>query len=211
MNIEKSNKFYTIEEATDMLGISEQEVINMITLKKLPAIKVEKSIKIREEDLEKILDSLGRKITEGKTITVENTGAVPVEEIEDRDRIKEELEDKKIQLERSYRDLLKKKQELEEDINYLQYQYDEFKNRIKNLISDEFKLFLKKIDEENLGEGDKVPQNNFENNLDIDEDIDKTAGNEEDSYDGEEEALLLEDDEEIEKRAVSDRENRIEL
>ena len=183
----------------------------MITLKKLPAIKVEKSIKIREEDLEKILDSLGRKITEGKTITVENTGAVPVEEIEDRDRIKEELEDKKIQLERSYRDLLKKKQELEEDINYLQYQYDEFKNRIKNLISDEFKLFLKKIDEENLGEGDKVPQNNFENNLDIDEDIDKTAGNEEDSYDGEEEALLLEDDEEIEKRAVSDRENRIEL
>ena len=211
MNIEKSNKFYTIEEATDMLGISEQEVINMITLKKLPAIKVEKSIKIREEDLEKILDNLGRKITEGKTITVENTGAVPVEEIEDRDRIKEELEDKKIQLERSYRDLLKKKQELEEDINYLQYQYDEFKNRIKNLISDEFKLFLKKIDEENLGEGDKVPQNNFENNLDIDEDIDKTAGNEEDSYDGEEEALLLEDDEEIEKRAVSDRENRIEL
>ena len=211
MNIEKSNKFYTIEEATDMLGISEQEVINMITLKKLPAIKVEKSIKIREEDLEKILDSLGRKITEGKTITVENTGAVPVEEIEDRDRIKEELEDKKIQLERSYRDLLKKKQELEEDINYLQYQYDEFKNRIKNLISDEFKLFLKKIDEENLGEGDKVPQNNFENNLDIDEDINKTAGNEEDSYDGEEEALLLEDDEEIEKRAVSDRENRIEL
>ena len=66
MNIEKSNRFYTIEEATDMLGISEQEVINMITLKKLPAIKVEKAIKIREEDLEKFLDSLGRKIRIGK-------------------------------------------------------------------------------------------------------------------------------------------------
>ena len=198
MNIEKSNKFYTIEEATDMLGISEQEVINMITLKKLPAIKVEKSIKIREEDLENILDRLGRKIAEGKT-AAENTGAIPVEEIEDRDdEIKEELDDKKIQLERSYKDLLKKKQELEEDINYLQYQYDEFKNKIKNLVSDEFKMFLKKIDEENLGEGDKVLQNNFENNLDIDEedeDIDETAGNQKDCNDSEEEALLLEDDE----------------
>ena len=56
----RSNKFYTIEEATDMLGVSEQEIMNMITIKKLPAVKVEKSIKIREEDMEKFLDSLGR-------------------------------------------------------------------------------------------------------------------------------------------------------
>src|SRR4030043_320228 len=119
--MEKNNRFYTIKEATDMLGISEQEVMNMISQKKLPAIRMEKSIRIREEDLE-------------------------------------------------------------EDINYLQYQYDEFKNKIKNLVSDEFKMFLKKIDEVNPVEGNEVLQNSFENNLDVDEDedIDKTAENQKD-------------------------------
>ena len=105
-----------------------------------------------------------------------------------------------MELERSYKDLLRKKQELEEDINYLQYKYDEFKNRIKQLISEEFKLFLKKIDEENLKEGDEILQNNFDDNLDINEDIEKTAGNEEYSDEDEEEALLLQDNEEIEKK-----------
>ncbi|GAI51722.1 unnamed protein product [marine sediment metagenome] len=57
----RNDKFYNIEKATEILGISEQEVINMITLKKLPAIKVEKAIKIMEEDLEKFLGSLSEK------------------------------------------------------------------------------------------------------------------------------------------------------
>ncbi len=202
--MDKSDKYYTIEEATEMLGISEQEVINMITLKKLPAIKVDKAIKIREEDMENILDSWGRRDTAGETYTEENTGVEIVkEEVGDKDSIKEELEDKKVQLEKFYKDLLKKKQELEEDINYLQYKYDEFKNRIRNLISDELKSFLKKIDEESLREGDKVLHNNFDANLDVDENIDEMAGNEEDSYDDEEETLLLEDDEENRKRSVS--------
>ncbi|MBA7589269.1 hypothetical protein ES708_31350 [subsurface metagenome] len=52
-----NNKFYNIKEATEVLGISEQEVINMITLKKLSAIKIEKAIKIREEDSGKFLGS----------------------------------------------------------------------------------------------------------------------------------------------------------
>lgn len=210
--MDKSDKYYTIEEATDMLGISEQEVMNMITLKRLPAIKVEKAIKIREEDLENILDNWGRKDNSYGTKQEENTGmAATEEEIEYRDRIKEDIEDKKMQLEKFYRDLLKKKQELEEDINYLQYKYDEFKNRIRNLISDELKLFLKRIDEDNLREGDEVLQNNFNANLDIDEDIDKAVGNEEDNYDGGEEALLLEDDEKKGNGLVSDIENSIEL
>lgn len=194
--MEKGNRFYTIKEATDMLGISEQEVMNMITQKKLPAIKMEKSIRIREEDLEKILNSLGRKPLEEET-AAENNWTIPIEEIEGNGEIKEEPGDEKTELERSYKELLKKKQELEEDINYLQYQYDEFKNKIKNLVSDEFKMFLKKIDEVNPVEGKEVLQNNFENNLDIDEDedIDKTAENQKDDSDDEEEALLLEDDE----------------
>ncbi len=195
--MEKSNKSYTIKEATDMLGISEQEVMNMITQKKLPAMKMEKSIRIREEDLEKILNNLGRKPAEEEAATG-NGFAIPIEEIEGSGEIKEEPEDnKKTELGSSYRELLKKKQELEEDINYLQYQYDEFKNKIKNIVSDEFKMFLKKIDEVNPVEGNEVLQNNFENNLDIDEDedIDKTAENQKDDSNDEEETLLLEDDE----------------
>jgi len=195
--MEKNNRFYTIKEATDMLGISEQEVMNMISQKNLPAIRMEKSIRIREEDLEKILRSLGRKPAEDETAAV-NDWAIPVEEMESNGEIKEEPADnEKTELENSYRELLKKKQELEEDINYLQYQYDEFKNKIKNLASDEFKMFLKKIDEVNPVEGNEVLQNSFENNLDVDEDedIDKTAENQKDGSDDEEEALLLEDDE----------------
>jgi len=195
--MEKNNRFYTIKEATDMLGISEQEVMNMISQKKLPAVRMEKSIRIREEDLEKMLSSLGRKPAEDKTVAI-NDWAIPLEEMEGNGEIKEEPADNgKKELENSCRELLKKKQELEEDINYLQYQYDEFKNKIKNLVSDEFKMFLKKIDEINPVESNEVLRNSFENNLDIDEDedINKTAENQKDSSDDEEEALLLEDDE----------------
>ncbi len=196
--MEKNDRFYTIKEATDMLGISEQEVMNMISQKKLPAIRMEKSIRIREEDLEKMLSSLGRKPAEDETAIV-NDWAITLEEMEGNGEIKEEPADnEKKELENSCRELLKKKQELEEDINYLQYQYDEFKNNIKNLVSDEFKMFLKKIDEVNPVEGNEVLQNSFENNLDIDEDenINKTAENQKkDGSDDEEEALLLEDDE----------------
>jgi excisionase family DNA binding protein len=193
--MEKGNRFYTIKEATDILGISEQEVMNMITQKKLPAVKMEKSIKIREEDLENILNSFGIKKVEDKT-EAENDMAIQLEGIEDRVGTGGESEEEKMESEKLYGDLLKKKQELEEDINYLQYQYDEFKNKIKNLVSDEFKMFLKKIDGVNPAEGDKALQNNFEDNLDIDEEdeeIDKTAGKQKGDY--EEEALLLEDDE----------------
>jgi len=200
----RSNRFYTIEEATNMLGISEQEVINMITLKKIPAIKVEKAIKIREEDLEKFLDSLGRKDTTYETGT-DNTTEIPVEEeTEKKDRVEECFKHRRMELEKSYKELLRKKQELEEDINYLQYKYDEFKNRIKQLISEELKLFLKKIDEENLNEGDKILQNNFNDNLDINEGIEKAAGNDEYSNEDEEEALLLQDNGEDEKKLTLD-------
>ncbi len=195
--MEKGNRFYTIKEATDILGISEQEVMNMITQKKLPAIKMEKSIKIREADLENILNSFGIKQAEGKT-GAENDMVIQLEEIEDKVETGEEPDEGKMESEKSYEDLLRKKKELEEDINYLQYQYDEFKNKIKNLVSDEFRMFFKKIDEVNPAEGNEVLQNNLKNNLDIDEedvDIDKATGYQKDGYDDEEEALLLEDDE----------------
>lgn len=206
----RSDKFYTIEEATEMLGISEQEIMNMITIKKLPAVKVEKSIKIREEDMEKFLDSLGR-TDDADEVDIESKAKIAEEEIENKYKVEEELEDNKIQLERSYKELLRKKQELEEDINYLQYKYDEFKSRIKKIISEELTLFLKKIDEENLRESDEILQNNFDNELDIDKDIDKTEENEENNYGNNDEALLIEGNVEGEKNLISEEEDDIKL
>ena len=50
------------------------------------------------------------------------------------------------ELKEEYDELLKKKQELEEDINYLQIEYEEFRNKMKKLVVEELKSFLKKID-----------------------------------------------------------------
>ena len=137
----RSDKFYTIEEATDILGISEHEIMNMITLQKLHAVQIEKTIRIREEDMEKFLDSLGR----ADDATVDNTKDEPGmaaetkridgedNEIRNEYKAGNELEENKIHLEKLYKELLRKKQELEEDINYLQYKYDEFKSRIKRI------------------------------------------------------------------------------
>ncbi|NQT66063.1 MAG: HD domain-containing protein [Actinobacteria bacterium] len=56
------------------------------------------------------------------------------------------------------------KHEFEEDVNYLQYEYDKFKKRIKKITTGEFKKSLKKIDEENLKEVIKEAGNNMYKN-----------------------------------------------
>ncbi len=212
--MDRSDKFYTIEEATDLLGVSEQEIMNMISMKKLPAVKIEKSIKIREEDMERFLDSLGKKdmesnnVIENETEPAAETEEVYEEEIENGYEVKEEPESGKIQSENSYRELLRKKQELEEDINYLQFKYDEFKKRIKSIISEEFKLFLKEIDEGNLPEGDEVLGNNFDNDLDMYKDIDRK---EENDYHNHEEDLFAEDNGKEEKKLIPEKDDKIEL
>lgn len=55
MNEEK--KLYTIKEVSELVGISETEIIRIVMLKKLPAIRVGKAIRIKEEDLEGFIDS----------------------------------------------------------------------------------------------------------------------------------------------------------
>jgi excisionase family DNA binding protein len=205
MSISRSDKFYTIEEATEMLGVSEREIMNMITLKKLPAVKMEQSIKIKEEDMEKFLDSLGEESAEDK-----NTGEVGAGEEEKQEEIKENYEDNTAQLIKLYRELLRKKQELEEDINYLQCKYDEFKSRIKKIISEEFNLFLKKIDEENLRESDMVPGNDFNDDLSIDYDIDRVKDNEKNSYDDKGE-IFSEDNGRGKENPLSEKEDNIKL
>jgi len=49
MNEEK--KLYTIKEVSELVGISESEVIRMVMIRKLPAIRIGKAIRIKEDDL----------------------------------------------------------------------------------------------------------------------------------------------------------------
>lgn len=54
MNEEK--KLYTIKEVSELVGISESEIIRMVMIRKLPAIRVGKAIRIKEDDLEIFLN-----------------------------------------------------------------------------------------------------------------------------------------------------------
>lgn len=48
----KENKIYTIREVSELVGVSESEIIRAVMLKRLPAVRVGKAIRIKEEDLE---------------------------------------------------------------------------------------------------------------------------------------------------------------
>jgi excisionase family DNA binding protein len=222
-----NNKYYTIEEAIDILGVSEHEIMNMITLGKLPAVKVEKTIKIREEDIEKFLDNLGMtNYASGNNaggspeILEETVGEIREGEIKDKYEVENRYragdisEEVRVKLEKSYKELLRKKQELEEDINYLQYKYDEFKDRIKRIISEEFKLFLKKIDEENLQEGDGILEDNFDDDMEANRDfndIGEDEENKENEFNNGNEALLVENNMKDDKNPISEKDNTIDF
>ena len=207
----ESNKFYTVEQAAEILGVSESEISNMISSNKLPAENEGKAVKIKVEDMEEFLDGLERKNTGEEDAAAETERNAE----EDRNRKKKEVEvllgGKKALLEKAYKELLQKKQELEEDINYLQYEYDEFKNRIKRLIIEELNMFLRKIEKANLRESDEVIQGNFGKNLNVGEGISeisegKTGGNNDN-----EETLLLEDSNGSDKKIKLGEENQIRL
>ena len=55
--MEEEKKLYTIKEVSELVGISESEIIRVVMLKKLPAIRVGKAIRVKEEDLENFLNS----------------------------------------------------------------------------------------------------------------------------------------------------------
>jgi excisionase family DNA binding protein len=58
-------KLYTISEVAGLTGISETEIIRVVMLKKLKAIRVGKAIRIKEEELEDFLDSfVGEEVQE---------------------------------------------------------------------------------------------------------------------------------------------------
>ncbi len=220
MNINRSSRFYTLEEVTEMLGVSEQEIMNMITLKKLPAVKIEQSIQIKEEDIERFLDSLGKNDVEDENAPKVKAGTEVQSEVADSAQgkginqtgymVKEGLEDNIIELAKSYRGLLRKKQELEEDINYLQCKYDEFKSRIRKIISEEFNLFLKKIDEEDLQISEGIMENDFNDDLGIDNDIDTIEDDEGEGYNNKEKTFPK-DNGGMTENLISKRDNKIEL
>ncbi|HAJ95032.1 MAG TPA: hypothetical protein DCP02_02250 [Actinobacteria bacterium] len=52
----EEKKLYTIREVSKLIGISEAEVIRVVMLKKLQAIRIGKAIRIKEDDLEIFLN-----------------------------------------------------------------------------------------------------------------------------------------------------------
>jgi excisionase family DNA binding protein len=54
MNTEE--KLYTIKDVSAMIGISESEIINLIMQKKMKAIRIDLTIRIKESDLSAFLD-----------------------------------------------------------------------------------------------------------------------------------------------------------
>ncbi|MBU4313900.1 MAG: helix-turn-helix domain-containing protein [Actinobacteria bacterium] len=52
----EEKKLYTIKEVSEVVGISESEIIRMVMIRKLPAIRVGKAIRIKEDDLEIFLN-----------------------------------------------------------------------------------------------------------------------------------------------------------
>jgi excisionase family DNA binding protein len=58
---EKKEKLYTISQLSEFAGISEQELIRMVLLKKIHSVRLGKSIRITEDGLERFLENLSGK------------------------------------------------------------------------------------------------------------------------------------------------------
>ncbi|HAX18476.1 MAG TPA: hypothetical protein DCY00_07785 [Actinobacteria bacterium] len=54
MNAEE--KLYTIKDLSNLVGISETEIINLIMQKKLKAIRIDRTVRVKESDLDSFLD-----------------------------------------------------------------------------------------------------------------------------------------------------------
>jgi len=181
--MDESNKFYNLQQASEILGVSEKEILNMISLKRIPAIEEGEAVKIKVEDLEGFLTSLERKGNGEEDETAESGRNNGEDNYKEKREVEILLGGKKALLEKAYRELLRKKQELEEDINYLQYEYDEFKSRIKRLIMEELNMFLRKIEKENLKESDEIIKGDFGKNLNIADGIRERSEDKEGVYD----------------------------
>lgn len=150
--MEEEKKFYTIKETTEILGISENEILRIIKSKKIPVLKVGRALRISGENIHRFLEGSGEAVpvqeTELLDQELKEVFSPDLMEDEDDEETSDisELSCKISELKDEYDELLKKKQELEEDINYLQIEYEEFREKMKKLVVEELKSFLKKID-----------------------------------------------------------------
>ncbi|MCJ7473147.1 MAG: helix-turn-helix domain-containing protein [Actinobacteria bacterium] len=147
--MEEEKKFYTVKETTEILGISENEILRIIESKKIPVLKVGRALRISGENIHKFLEGSGESVPVQETVVLDQE----LKEVFSPDSIEDEetsdiseLSYKTSELKDEYDELLKKKQELEEDINYLQIEYEEFREKMKKLVVEELKSLLKKID-----------------------------------------------------------------
>ena len=147
----EEKKFYTVQEATGMLGISEKELMRFIDNKEIPVLKVGRALRISEESIDNFLGN-SRDSGSGADNGSLEAG---LDEVFSEDILGEDEEDlvpagenglKLKKLQDECEKLIQKKQELEEDINYLQIEYEEFRTKIKKLVVEELKTFLKKVD-----------------------------------------------------------------
>lgn len=154
--MDDAKKFYTIEEATGILGISETEIRNIIDKRKIPILKVGRAIRISGENMEKLLDLGQTEAPARDDDYMQEDIAGERQELKYTERLSEwqiidrenEIRENINKLQVAYDELLERKQELEEDINYLQSEFEDFRTRIKKLVVEELKSFLKKIDNE---------------------------------------------------------------
>jgi len=56
--MKEKEKLYTISQLSEFAGISEQEIIRMVLLKRIHSVRLGNSIRITEEGLEKFLENL---------------------------------------------------------------------------------------------------------------------------------------------------------
>ena len=56
LKMDNEKKLYTIKEVSELVGVSEPEIIRAVMLKKLPTVRVGKAIRIKEEDVEMFLE-----------------------------------------------------------------------------------------------------------------------------------------------------------
>jgi len=148
----EEKKFYTIQEATDILGISEKELMRFIDNKKIPVLKVGRALRISGESIDGFLKDPAHEAVETDNGSLKDE----LKEVFADDLLDDDEEDDILDIEEADRrlrrlqddceKLIEKKQELEEDINYLQIEYEEFRTKIKKLVVEELKTFLKKVD-----------------------------------------------------------------
>ena len=173
----KENEFYSIKEASEILGIDEKEILKLIYYKEIPVLTVGKGIRISkaiinnypsiaskinnfgdkgsiEEDLEKVFAEDIPGID--KDLRVEAGEAIlKLEKLKDEYKKlalkKQEMEkdiSKLKKLQEECENLALKKQEMEKDISQIKTEYKEFRATAKNLVVGELEIFLKKTEME---------------------------------------------------------------